>query len=222
MWLKFKQFGLAVLLLNSIAFASDITQLDGDWYSFKWKYGYTLKNGRGVATITNSPLFEVGQEIVRLKAVGKDSFVGENIYKDGAFYKVKVTLQPNGKLLFEGQKNVKWEMEKIDADKLATLKKSKNLPESMLGNYYLNNPKECDVNLEGFETLLQLNISNVAFGAIASCYIEKIVDKNSLLEVTTSCASEGGVDERSIAKFKLSQSEKNSVNLDGKKYKRCK
>jgi hypothetical protein len=216
------KFFIGLTWLHCVAFAADINQIDGEWYSYKWKYGYTLKNGRGAATITNSPLFEIGQEIVRLKAVGKDSFVGENVYKDGAFYKVKVTLQPNGKLLFEGEKNVKWEMERIDSDQLNTLKKSKNMPATMLGSYFPNNPKECDVSIEGFETLLRIDVSNINFGAIASCYVEKIVDKSSFLEVATSCSHEGEVNERSIAKFKFSQSEKNSINLDGKKYKRCK
>jgi hypothetical protein len=113
---KLKQFALALLLINSVASANDISQLDGDWYSFKWKYGYSLSNGKGVAFATNSPNFKVGQEIVRLTAVGKNSFVGANIYKDGKFYKVKVTLDQDGKLLFEGEKNVKWEMEKIEPE----------------------------------------------------------------------------------------------------------
>lgn len=125
MWLKLKQFGFAVLLLNSIASANDISQLDGDWYSFKWKYGYSLSNGKGVAFATNSPNFKVGQEIVRLTAVGKDNYVGENIYKDGKFYKIKATLQSDGKLVFEGEKNVKWEMERIDPETYSSIVNSK-------------------------------------------------------------------------------------------------
>ena len=116
MWNKLFQFVIFSFLATSIASANDISQLDGDWYSFKWKYGYSLSSGKGVAFATNSPNFKVGQEIIRLSAVGKNSFVGENIYKDGKFYKVKATLQPDGKLLFEGEKNVKWEMEKIDPE----------------------------------------------------------------------------------------------------------
>ena len=121
MWLNLKRFALTLLLFNSLAAANDITQLDGDWYSFKWKYGYSLSNGKGIAFVTNSPNFKVGQEIVRLTAVGKNSYVGENIYKDGKFYKVKATLQSDGKLFFEGEKNVKWEMEKIDPETYSSL-----------------------------------------------------------------------------------------------------
>jgi hypothetical protein len=126
MWIKLKQFALALLLINSVASANDISQLDGDWYSFKWKYGYSLSNGKGVAFATNSPNFKVGQEIVRLTAVGKNSFVGENVYKDGKFYKVKATLDQDGKLLFEGEKNVKWEMEKIDPETYSQIVNSRS------------------------------------------------------------------------------------------------
>ncbi len=217
---KLKQFVLSLFLLNSAASASDISQLDGEWYSQKWQYGYTLKNGRGIATITNSPLFIVGQEIVSLTAVGNNSFVGKNIYKDGAFYKVKATLQPNGKLLFEGEKKAKWEMERVDSDALALIKKSKLLPEKMFGNYYLSSPSECN-GIEGFETLLQVAISNVSFGSISSCFIEKIAYKGSYLEVNTLCSHEGG-EEKSKAKLKIVQPDKNSITVDGSKYKRCK
>jgi hypothetical protein len=118
---KVLELFLCLIAVHPILYAADINQIDGEWYSYKWKYGYTLKNGKGLATITNSPAFKVGQEIVRLTAVGKNSFVGENVYKDGIFYKVKVTLQPNGKLFFEGEKNVKWEMERISEETLQSL-----------------------------------------------------------------------------------------------------
>jgi len=130
MWSRFIQFICFFLLLNSIASASDLNKLDGDWYSYKWKYGYSLSEGKGVAFATNSPTFKVGQEIVRLTSVGKNTFVGENIYKDGKFYKVKATLQANGKLLFEGEKNVKWEMERIDPETYSSIVNSINEKQS--------------------------------------------------------------------------------------------
>jgi hypothetical protein len=150
MWKKLSQFIVFGFLVTSVASADEISQLDGDWYSFKWKYGYSLSNGKGVAFATNSPNFKVGQEIVRLSAVGKNAFVGENIYKDGKFYKVKVTLQPDGKLLFEGEKNVKWEMEKIDPETYSSIvnakpeKQAKSKPEKSAPK---NDPKPADVDL---------------------------------------------------------------------------
>ena len=125
MWPNIKRFAMIVFVLNSLASANEISQLDGDWYSYKWKYGYTLKDGKGYATITNSQNFEIGQEIVRLTPIGGSNFVGENVYKDGKFYKVKVTLQSDGKLFFEGEKNVKWTMERISPEILSALKNTK-------------------------------------------------------------------------------------------------
>jgi uncharacterized protein (DUF2147 family) len=89
-----------------------LKQLDGNWSSKEWKYGYQLKNGVGIATATNSPNFRVGQKIIQLTAKSATSFVGQQVYKDGKFYNVKVTLQPDGRLYFEGEKNAKWYMER--------------------------------------------------------------------------------------------------------------
>jgi hypothetical protein len=115
---------LAFFCMHPSVLANGIESLNGEWYSHEWKYGYTLDSGKGYATITNSPHFEIGQEIVRLTPVGRGSFVGENIYKDGKFYKVKATLQANGTLVFEGEKNVKWTMMRISSNELKTLKNS--------------------------------------------------------------------------------------------------
>lgn len=117
-----------ILMLTKVANAAEISKLNGEWYSYKWKYGYTLKDGKGYATVVNSPNFKENQEIVRLAALSDTSFFGENVYKDGKFYKVKVTLKSDGKLYFEGEKNAKWEMEKITPQTLVELKKtSKNI-----------------------------------------------------------------------------------------------
>ena len=130
---------VALLLTHQSVKANGIEQLNGEWYSFQWKYGYTLNNGKGYATITNSPNFENGQEIVRLTPVSRDSFVGENVYKDGKFYKVKVTLQSDGTLFFEGEKNVKWTMTRISSTELKALKNDARVPtpvNSQVGKSY--------------------------------------------------------------------------------------
>jgi hypothetical protein len=130
----------AVLLLtHQFVWANGIERLNGEWYSYQWKYGYTLDNGKGYATVTNSPNFETGQEIVRLTPVSRDSFVGENVYKDGKFYKVKVTLQSDGTLFFEGEKNVKWTMTRISSSELRSIKNDASVPsfvKSQIGKSY--------------------------------------------------------------------------------------
>ena len=84
--------------------------LNGRWYSKEWKYGYELKDGVGVATSTNSPNFAVGQEIIRLRASSDRVFTGEQVYKDGKFYRIIATLQSDGRLFIQGEKNVSWIM----------------------------------------------------------------------------------------------------------------
>ncbi len=93
--------------------------LDGNWYSKQWKYGYKLKDGVGIATVTNSPNFQVGQKIIQLTATSDTTFTGQQLYTDGKPYKINVTLQSDGRLYFEGEKNIKWHMEKIK-DKTST------------------------------------------------------------------------------------------------------
>lgn len=89
-----------------------VTVLNGDWVSKKWKYGYTLNNGLGTATATNSPNFKVGDEIINLRATGKNTFEGEQVYQDGKFYSISAILLPDGRLQFKGDKNVNWTMER--------------------------------------------------------------------------------------------------------------
>jgi len=92
---------------------AELREINGIWYSSQWKYGYELKDGRGIATSSNSPNFKPGDEIIRLTPSHPGAYYGEQIYKDGKFYKVQATLGQDGKLYFEGEKNVKWFMERV-------------------------------------------------------------------------------------------------------------
>jgi len=94
--------------------ASETSAIDGNWYSKEWRYGYALRNGVGKATSTNSPNFQVGQEILFLKPSGDGAFSGRQVYTDGKFYAVTAVLQPNGELHFSGERNVRWVMRRID------------------------------------------------------------------------------------------------------------
>ena len=87
-----------------------LARIDGRWYSDEWKYGYTLRGGVGTATVSNSPNFKPGDQIIFLKSAGETRFVGEQIYKDGKFYTISVSLMPDGRLAFQGDRNVKWIM----------------------------------------------------------------------------------------------------------------
>jgi uncharacterized protein len=110
---------------------SDLRQIDGVWYSNEWKYGYSLNNGVGVATSTNSTKFNVGDRIVFLTHIGDNLYEGRQIYKDGNFYKVRVKLQADGRLFFQGEKNVSWLMDRVAAAPEASkLPETPSLPKS--------------------------------------------------------------------------------------------
>lgn len=91
----------------------ELKSINGIWYSAQWKYGYELKNGIGVATSSNSPKFAPGDVILKLTPVMFGQFEGEQMYKDGKFYKVQVSVTADGRLFFEGDKNVKWYMDRV-------------------------------------------------------------------------------------------------------------
>jgi outer membrane protein OmpA-like peptidoglycan-associated protein len=93
--------------------ARGVQLLDGAWYSSEWKYGYVLKNGVGTATSTNSQNFQIGQNIIQLRATSDTTFVGQQVYMDGKFYNVSVTLRPDGHLYFEGDRSVSWVMRRV-------------------------------------------------------------------------------------------------------------
>lgn len=90
-----------------------IAALDGVWHSNQWKYGYELKNGVGHATQSNSPSFAPGDRIIELNYVAPGEYVGRQIYRDGKFYRVAATLKSDGRLYFQGDKNVSWVMDRI-------------------------------------------------------------------------------------------------------------
>lgn len=105
---------LALFITMSVVHAqSAINNIDGQWYSPEWRYGYVLRNGVGTATSTNSPNFQVGQNIIQLAATSANTFTGRQVYMDGRFYNVNVTLLSDGRLYFSGEKNVQWTMQRV-------------------------------------------------------------------------------------------------------------
>lgn len=87
---------------------------DGHWYSPEWKYGYRLRDGVGVASSTNSPKFNVGDVIIRIRAVGPRAFEGQQVYRDGRWYRIRGELRSDGRIYIDGEKNVSWYMTRTD------------------------------------------------------------------------------------------------------------
>ncbi len=104
------EFSLTVNAMQKVQAPAAITGLNGRWFSAQWKYGYELKDGVGTATATNSAKFKVGDEIIYLKPASKNSFEGEQVYQDGKFHPINVSLLPDGRLQFKGEKNISWTM----------------------------------------------------------------------------------------------------------------
>jgi hypothetical protein len=73
-----------------------------------------LSGGIGTVTVSNSPNFKPGDQIVFLKPAGETRFVGEQVQEDGKSYPVSVSLIPDGRLAFQGDRNVKWTMRRDD------------------------------------------------------------------------------------------------------------
>jgi serine/threonine protein kinase len=96
------------------AISSPNRAFDGHWYSPEWKYGYRLQDGVGIASSTNSPRFSVGDVIIRIRAVAPKVFEGEQVYRDGRWYRIRGELRSDGRIYISGEKNVNWHMERID------------------------------------------------------------------------------------------------------------
>jgi hypothetical protein len=103
---------LASRYLIPVSYPASIRELDGEWYSPEWKYGYRLNNGVGTATYSNSPNFRPGDRIIFLTTLGIGSYTGRQVYRDGNFYSIQATLY-NDRLCFEGERNVNWCMVRI-------------------------------------------------------------------------------------------------------------
>jgi len=101
---------LSITPMQKVQAPAAVSQLNGRWFSTQWKYGYELKDGVGTATASNSAKFKVGDEIIYLKPVLNNTFEGEQVYQDGKFHAIKVSLLPDGRLQFKGEKNISWTM----------------------------------------------------------------------------------------------------------------
>ena len=104
------EFTLMFDPMQRTAAPAALSAIDGRWHSAQWKYGYELKDGVGTATATNSAKFKIGDEIIYLSSKGKNTFEGEQIYQNGKFNPISVTLLPDGRLQFKGEKNISWTM----------------------------------------------------------------------------------------------------------------
>jgi len=141
----------ASLFIIAINANAQLAALDGNWYSTQWKYGYVLKNGVGIATSTNSPNFQVGQNIIQLSATSATTFSGHQVYTDGKFYRVSVTLRADGRLYFEGEKNARWVMDRVAAAPQRANNTYNNTKNLLIGKWY----QKVDVRTDNISIMAQ-------------------------------------------------------------------
>lgn len=142
---------ITLLWVTSASAQTPIQRLDRDWYSTQWGYSYTLKNGVGIATSTNSPNFQVGQNIIQLSATSATTFSGQQVYTDGKFYRVNVVLQPDGRLYFEGEKNARWVMDRVNIAPQRTDNTFSDTKNLLIGKWY----QKADTKSENFSIMAQ-------------------------------------------------------------------
>ena len=62
--------------------------LDGFWFSDAHRYAFRISGNEGVAEISNSSRYSVGQVMFKFRFASDGSFVGEQIFTDGLWYPV--------------------------------------------------------------------------------------------------------------------------------------
>jgi len=72
---------------------------DGEYYSVEFAFGFRITGENGIATVSNSPLYEVGQVMLRFIPTGPSSFRGEQLCTDGVFHSVTARLNAAGNLV---------------------------------------------------------------------------------------------------------------------------
>ena len=74
------------------------SSFDGNYYSREFNYGFRLdtRSRTATATISNSPLYKVGQLMLRYHMIGSREFAGEQLFTDGNFHPIIGRLLDNG------------------------------------------------------------------------------------------------------------------------------
>jgi branched-chain amino acid transport system substrate-binding protein len=75
---------------------------DGDWYSNEHGYGFRIEGVVGVATVSNSPNFKPGDQILNLDSTSGSGFRGRQLFANGRWYAVTGTLTSDGHLELAG------------------------------------------------------------------------------------------------------------------------
>ncbi len=68
---------------------------NGEWYSHDYKYSFRINGKEGVATLSNSPNYRVGDLMLRIDSFDGALYHGQQIFTDGKWHNVTMQLLPN-------------------------------------------------------------------------------------------------------------------------------
>jgi surface antigen len=80
------------------ASSAPVQVFDGVFYNAEFQFGFRVQGREGIATVSNSPKYSIGDVMLRLSEIGLRDFVGEQLCVDGAFHPVTGALTPHGDL----------------------------------------------------------------------------------------------------------------------------
>jgi surface antigen len=78
--------------------STTVSGLDGAYYNTEFQFGFRIQGREGIATVSNSPRYSVGDVMLKLTETDPTEFVGEQLCVDGAFHPVTGVLTPQGNL----------------------------------------------------------------------------------------------------------------------------
>ncbi len=78
-----------------VASSSAFKLFDGEWHCPDYKYSFQIRGKEGVATLSNSPNYKVGENILRIDSFDGTNYHGQQIFTDGKWHKVTLQLLTN-------------------------------------------------------------------------------------------------------------------------------
>lgn len=76
--------------------------LTGNWYSEDYRYAFRIDGLVGIATISNSSTYRVGEPMLRFQLTSPTTFRGAQIFTDGQWYAVTGELLGDDVMRMEG------------------------------------------------------------------------------------------------------------------------
>ena len=88
---------------------SRLKTFDGEWHSPTYNYSFLINGDNGVATLSNSQKYQVGDNMLKIGQVSGNSFSGFQIYTDGNWYPISGIIDSNGVMRLQGG-GFSWDM----------------------------------------------------------------------------------------------------------------